>query len=80
MTEFVAQLTDRDWFNPLNKESAIRIAEKIELELDNMERKALIPDAYWYHRRRLSTLKGQFTRVFNKDMDEWLKARIKQCV
>ena len=78
MGRIVDGLTSFKWFNPENRDKVALIARDIESELDNLVRKARIPESYTYHRKRLATLKGKVTKLLNKDTDEWLKDRIAQ--
>lgn len=76
MTDLISKLSNYDWFNPINKTKAIKVAEAIDSELDNLQRKALDPYAYKYHKKRLAGLKARLTVLFNTDTDEWLKAKV----
>ena len=78
MTDLISKLSSFDWFNHLNKLEAIKIAEVIDSELDNLQRKALDPYAYEYHKKRLAGLKARLTFLFNRDTDEWLKAKVEE--
>lgn len=78
MGRIVNGLTSFNWFNPENRDKVSQIAKDMELEFDNLERKALNPEAYRHHRKRITVLKIKLTKLFNKDTDEWLKARVAQ--
>lgn len=76
MTDLISKLERFDWFDPINKIKAIQVAEAIDLELDNLQRKALDLCAYQYHKKRLAVLKAKLTVLFNRDTDRWLKAKV----
>jgi len=76
MNDLVAVISSWNWFDPNNKLEGIKLAKGIELELDNMHRKVLNTDAYFYHKKCLSVLGGKLTKLWNKDTSQWWQVTV----
>jgi len=73
MEEYSTAISLLPWYNPKNQRKAVAAAKKAEEHLETMKLHSYSPDIYAVERRRMYAQTTVVQRLWNADMDEWLK-------
>lgn len=78
MNEYLQGVSILPWFNPENRVKALKAALKAEDHLWILKENAESSEIYWSEKRRMNAQIAQVTKLWNKDMDEWLANKIEK--
>jgi len=78
MNEYLQGVSILPWFNPENRVKALKAALKAEDHLWILKENVESSEIYWSEKRKFSAQLAQVTKLWDKDIDEWLADRIQK--